>query len=116
MFLKFSDGCFNYDFHLIKSFIIGYLLYYAEARNELARPTSASLRPVNTGSIEEMLQRWRAVVNTVSDLTGVRFEPQTSRSRDERVPARQENIVSGSDVYLVFIYSLSQQQRLGSWV
>ena len=32
-----------------------------------------------------MLQRWRAVGNTVSDLTGPRFEPLTSRSRDERV-------------------------------
>ena len=35
-----------------------------------------------------MSQRRRAVGNTVSDLTGPRFEPQTSRSRDERVTAR----------------------------
>ena len=35
-----------------------------------------------------MLQRWRAVGNTVSDLTGPRFEPRTSRSKDERVTAR----------------------------
>ena len=35
-----------------------------------------------------MLQRWRAVGNTASDLTGLRFEPQTSRSRDERFTAR----------------------------
>ena len=35
-----------------------------------------------------MSQRWRAVGNTVSDLTGPRFEPQTSRSREERVTAR----------------------------
>ena len=35
-----------------------------------------------------MSQRWRAVGNTVSDLTGPRFKPQTSRSRDERVTAR----------------------------
>ena len=33
-------------------------------------------------------QRWRAVGNAVSDLTGPRFEPLTSRSRDERVTAR----------------------------
>ena len=32
-----------------------------------------------------MSLRWRAVGNTVSDLTGPRFEAQTSRSRDERV-------------------------------
>ena len=35
-----------------------------------------------------MLHRWRAVGNTVSDLTGTRFEPQISRSRDEHVTAR----------------------------
>ena len=32
-----------------------------------------------------MSQWWRAVGNTVSDLTGPRFEPQTSRTRKERV-------------------------------
>ena len=32
-----------------------------------------------------MSQRWRAVGNTVSNLTGPRFEPQTYRSKDERV-------------------------------
>ena len=35
-----------------------------------------------------MLQRWRAVGNTVSEVIGPRFEPQTSRSRDEHVTAR----------------------------
>ena len=35
-----------------------------------------------------MSQQRRAVGNTVSDLTGPRFEPLTSRSRDERVTAR----------------------------
>ena len=35
-----------------------------------------------------MLQRWRTVGNTVSDLTSQRFEPQTFRSKDERVTAR----------------------------
>ena len=35
-----------------------------------------------------MSQRWRAVGNTVSDLTGPRFELQASRSRDERVTAQ----------------------------
>ena len=43
----------------------------------------------NTASFKEMLQRWRAIGNTVSDLTGPRFEAQTSRSRDARVTARQ---------------------------
>ena len=48
----------------------------------------ALLRPGNTASFEEMSQWWRAVGNTVSDLTGPRFKPQTSRSRDKRVTAR----------------------------
>ena len=46
------------------------------------------MHPGNTAPFKEMLQRWRAVGNTVSDLTGPRFEPQTSRSGDELVTAR----------------------------
>ena len=49
---------------------------------------SVSLNPSNTVPFEEMSQRWLAVGNTVSDLTSLRFESQTSRSRDERVTAR----------------------------
>ena len=45
------------------------------------------MRPGNIAPYE-MLQRWRAVGNTESDLTSRRFGPQTSRSRDERVIAR----------------------------
>ena len=56
---------------------------------------STSSRPGNTASFEEMLQRWRAVGNTVSDLADPRFEPQTSRSRDERVTARPTEWPSG---------------------
>ena len=72
----------------IKSNLSLYLLDYAEVCNELSGPISASLRPGNTAPFEEMSQRWRAVGNTVSNLTGPRFEPQTSRSRGERVTAR----------------------------
>ena len=61
---------------------------YAKACNEFAGPISASLRPGNTAPFEETSQRWRAVDKTVSDLTGPRFEPRTSRSRDKRVTAR----------------------------
>ena len=67
---------------------LSYSLSYAEACNELAGPISASLRPHNTAPFEEMSHRWRAVGNTVSDLTGPRFEPQTSRSRDQLVGGR----------------------------
>ena len=42
----------------------------------------------NTSPFEEMLQRWQAIGNTVLDLTGQRFEPHTSHSRDKRVAAR----------------------------
>ena len=55
----------------------------------LRGPISALLRPNNTSPFEVMyLQRWQAVDNTVFDLTGPRFKPQTSRSSDERVAAR----------------------------
>ena len=37
--------------------------------NRLARPITASLRLGNTASFKEMWQRWRAVGNTVFDLT-----------------------------------------------
>ena len=47
-----------------------------------------TLHPGNTAPFEEMSQRWRVVGNTVFHLTGPRFEPQTIRSRDERVTAR----------------------------
>ena len=72
----------------IKSNLSLYSLDYAEAGNELAGPISASLRPGNTASYEEMSRRWPAIGNNVSDLTGPRFELQTSRSKDERVTAR----------------------------
>ena len=80
--------CVNCVFksNLIKSLL--YSLYYAEACNELAGLNSASMRPRNTASFEEMSQRWRVVGNTVSDLTRPRFVPQTSRSRNESVTAR----------------------------
>ena len=71
-----------------KSNLSLYSLYCGEACNEFSGPISASLRTGNTASFEEMSQRRRTVGNTVFDLTGPRFEPQTSRSRDERVTAR----------------------------
>ena len=41
----------------------------------------------NTAPFEDMSQQWRTFGFTVSDLTGPRFEPHTSRSSDERVTA-----------------------------
>ena len=52
---------------------------YFQITTEFARPASASLRPGDTASFEEMSQQWRAVGNTVSNLANPRFEHQTSR-------------------------------------
>ena len=59
-------------------------MYCAKACNELPEPISASLLLGNTAPFEEMSQRWQALGNTVPDLTGPRFEPQTYRFEDER--------------------------------
>ena len=90
---NFSDiwfGSQNFAFQnqKIKSKFSLHSLHYAKVSNELTGPNSASLRSGNTAPFEEISQQWRAVGNTVSDLTGPRFEPQTSRSRHERVIAR----------------------------
>ena len=66
------------------------------------------MRPGNTAPFEEMSQRWRAVGNTVFDLTGLRFEPQTSRSRDERVTARP---TGRYNVYVISLFILQD----GKW-
>ena len=60
----------------------------ANQTTELTGPIFLSLSPSNTAPFKEMSQRWQAVGNTVPELTSHRFEPQTSRSRDERVTAR----------------------------
>ena len=52
-----------------------------------------------TQLFEEMPQRWRAVINSVSDLTSPRFELQTSRSREDRVTALQ------TDCFMVLDYA-----------
>ena len=43
------------------------------------------IAPGKQNSFQRNVQRLRAVGNTVSNLTGPRFEPQTSRSRVKRV-------------------------------
>ena len=45
------------------------------------------MRLGNTAPFEEMSPRWRAIGNTVFDLAGSRFKPQTSRSKYQRVSA-----------------------------
>ena len=46
------------------------------------------IAPGQIALFEEMLPRWPAIGNTVFSLTGPRFEPPTSRSRDEPVTPR----------------------------
>ena len=73
---------------MIKSNLSLYSLYYTESCNEFAGTISVLLRPGNTVPFEEMSQRWRIVGSKASDLTGPRFEPQTSHSKDERFTAQ----------------------------
>ena len=73
-------------------------MYNAKVCKELAGPISASLRLSNTALFEKMSQRWRAVGNTVSDLTGLRFKSCTSRSRNERVTARPAKALNSVDL------------------
>ena len=75
----------------IKSFVI-----FAVLRRSVQRVCGAHFHVIaiagNTAPFEEMLQRWQAVGSTVSDLSGPRFEPQTSRSRNERIIARPSGL------------------------
>ena len=59
---------------------------------------------LNTAPFKEMLQRWPAVGNTMSDLTGLRFEPQTSRYGDERVSARPTGRLCFTNLSQLFHY------------
>ena len=49
------------------------------------------IAPPNTATFEEMSQRWQAISNTLSNLTGLRFEPQISRSTDKRATSRSKS-------------------------
>ena len=64
--------------------------------------------PGNIASFEEMSLQWRAVGNTVSNLTSLRFEPQTFRSRYQRVTARPNgrSVFSQSQKKVFELFSL----------
>ena len=70
---NFSNQIFHYTYCITRLF--------AEAHNKFAGPTYASLRPNNTDSFKEMSLRWRAISNTMSDLSGPRLKSQTSLSK-----------------------------------
>ena len=59
-------------------------------------------------------QRRRAVGNTVSDMAGSRFKPQTSLSRDERVTVRLTCYSSIRDKFNALIFFFFRTQTLCS--
>ena len=75
---------------ILASFII--LVVIRRSVLRVCGPLFTSVCPGKTASFEEMSQLWRAIGNTVLDLTGPRFESQTSCSRDERVTARSKDL------------------------
>ena len=104
---------------LIKSNLSLHSLYYAEACKKFVGLISASLHSGNIAPFEEMPQRWRAVGSTMSDLTGPRFEPQNSRSRDERVAVRPAGrlvrlLTNSNEVKIYSFRSLSLMPKLCS--
>ena len=114
--LVFAYACTSGKEFFFKSNLFLYSLHYAEACNEFAGPISASLRPGNIASFEETSQRWRVVGNTVSDLTGPRFEPQTSRSIDECVTARpiENSLFADNSSKIVFRWYRDGEELLNS--
>ena len=71
-------------------------------------PSSRHCAPAgNTVLFEEMSQQWRDVGNTVSDLTSLKFEPQTSRSIDKRITARPTGRLKVNllEIYHLLTYS-----------
>ena len=69
-----------------------YLLYYAEACNEFAGLISALLRLRATQLLsKKMSQRWRAVGNTVSTLTSLRFYLTSELPLQRRTRYRSTN-------------------------
>ena len=53
----------------------------------------------NKAPFEEMLQRWQAVDNTTFALSGPRFEPWKSDSRDKRITARPTSRFIYQNIY-----------------
>ena len=86
---------------------------YAEASKELVMPISQVITTLsNTALFEKMLQRWRAVGNTVSYLTGLKFEPKTSHSRNKCVTARP----TGSWAKIVARNQFNQDITNSRWI
>ena len=89
-----------------------YSLYYAKLCNEFAGHISASLRPGNSAPFEIISHRWRGVGNTKSDLTNPKFEPQTFRSKDERIYLPLEQMVGFQFIMLHNIATMRCRHNL----
>ena len=62
--------------------------------HELAKPIFAPLRPGQTDPFEEMLLRWRAVGNTVSNFIGLDLSlklpvPETNALQHDQLPVKK---------------------------
>ena len=64
-----------------------YSLYFAEACNEFMGPISVSLRLRATPLLSKKCCSGGGPLTTLFDLTGLRFEHQTSRSKNEHLTA-----------------------------
>ena len=85
IYLNSLSSCSYFLQYLSNQNLSLYSLYYTKTCNGFS---AASLHPENIALFEDMSQRWQAFGNTVSHLTGPRFEVQNYRSRDDRVTAR----------------------------
>ena len=68
-------------------------MYYAEACNEFEGPISASFCRGNTDPLKEMSQRWRAVGNTVFDLTDLKFDIRPPAPKTNALPIDQRPVI-----------------------
>ena len=78
--LKLNSNQSNFSLHS---------LFYAEACSEITGPISKFLCPGHTSSFEEMSQRWQALGNTVSALTGPRFNLSPPAPETKALPLDQ---------------------------
>ena len=63
-----------------------------------------------------MSQRWQALGNTVSDLIGPRFEPQTSRSETNALPLDQLVGSNSNQTFLTIRSDCTQSCQLAEAV
>ena len=77
--------------------------YYTKACNEFSGRNSASLRSAKTALFEEMLQRWRTVDNTMSDVTtrNLNLKPIATETNAFTIVARPTLIVELNFIFIL---------------